>query len=1681
MPKSPAMSTLSLLRNSYKRFLLLLLVLAPNLVLGQRLMEDFKPVIKGLPIVRNMAVDGNGKVYVAGNLSMVGNQQTGSLVRLNPDGTLDETFIYGGKHFGGSYISDIVVSNDSIVLVVETDGLVVLKKDGSLDSGFLLDASIQKVYGATFLGAKYLVTAQMAGFNGPHSLLLLNRDGSVDETFAPIILTISSYWARFDFQSDGRILVIGGITEFNGEEAGKVIRLNTDLSLDHTFNTAHLSQPYHTIRDITLQSDDKILLTGNFTSYDDFETPGGVVRLNSDGTVDTDFIVGPVGNIINRGAYYASILSDGKIVVAGLNYSDYLKYLIVKLNDDGSINSQLTPNLIRYNDLDDLRMLVNADDEIIVAGDFVYYDSETFAGFAAFDVNGNTLPVNPKIGRTPFIKKAAIQGNGKVLLTGDFYEINGEEANQIARLNSDGSLDDTFDPDITLWNPQKSKVSSVAVQSDGKIIVGGYFVEVGLVDYYNNLIRLDENGALDLTFRPKVSPTFVDQGVTEIVIESNGDIVIGGSFGYVGSNEVRHFAKIDATGAVVSDFNADNIVPVYSWVNSIIRTEGGGYMVAGTGYNPNVGFIYTFDETGTYTGSLGDVMDLTYKDIQEVIILDNKLVFGGSSTGGGFINRGIPIHISNLDGTEFDDVSLNATDEVWSASFSSLIGVGGGELIVGGNFEKINGQSQSNLAKVKLNGFVDPNFDFEVKGSISFIAREDEETLLLFGQFSSINDIEYSGGVRLKFLNDIAQINAYSSTLSTEEDVSLEINLSDFVISDEDDNFPEDFTLVILEGENYSISGNAVTPDLNFNGMLTVAVKVSDGKDESEPYNLSIEVTPVNDIPVISGLASALSLDENTSLTLSLEDFIVTDPDNTFPDDFTLILEQGENYTLDGFTVVPVDGFNGTLLVKAKVSDGESTSDVFNAEVTVVSTNVAPVIDGTTSSLSTPEETGLTISLSSLSVTDPDDTFPNDFALSIEAGDHYTVAGLTIIPATDFNGVLTVPVKVNDGEADSPAYELSVSVAPINDVPVVSGYSGMLTSPEETALTIDLTSLTVADPDNSFPDDFTLSIEAGDNYTVAGTTITPATDFNGTLTVPVKVNDSEADSPSFELSVEVTPVNDVPVVSGYSGMLASPEETALTIDLTSLIVADPDNSFPDDFTLSIEAGDNYTVAGTTIIPATDFSGTLTVPVKVNDGEADSPGYELSVAVTPINDVPVVSGYSGMLTSPEETALTIDLASLTVADPDNSFPDDFTLSIEAGDNYTVAGTTITPATDFNGTLTVPIKVNDGEADSPGYELSVAVAPINDVPIVSGYSGTLITPEETALTIIMTSLTVIDPDNSFPDDFTLEILTGDNYTVVGSTIIPATNFNGTLTVPVKMNDGQADSPLYELSVQVTPVNDAPVITGYGGLLITPEDTPLTIELASFTVVDPDNSFPADFALSILAGENYVVAGNQVIPLENFYGSLTVPVLVSDGAAESPTFLLAIEVTAVNDIPVVVLYSGPLTTKEDTPLTLDINGFEVTDPDNTFPDDFQLVVSDGDNYSVDGATITPGLGFFGELSVGISVSDRSAVSEPLLLSVEVTPVASVSSIPDSSHIQIFPNPASERLSVHIKSASNGEVTLKLMDLRGKTILKSKHRKESLSFNKMLDVTGLNKGIYLLMIEFPGNGRFTQRVIVE
>ena len=619
----------------------------------------------------------------------------------------------------------------------------------------------------------------------------------------------------------------------------------------------------------------------------------------------------------------------------------------------------------------------------------------------------------------------------------------------------------------------------------------------------------------------------------------------------------------------------------------------------------------------------------------------------------------------------------------------------------------------------------------------------------------SVNDGEAESnqfGLKIEVLkpaNQAPQITG-QSPLSIKQGESIAIAFDHLKVTDPDDTYPNGFTLKLYGGQNYTFSGTTVTPSADFSGMLTVPVSVNDGGAESNKYNLKIEVIEKpNQSPKITG-QTPLTMKQGESITVAFEHLKVTDPDNTYPNGFTLKLYEGANYSLKQSTVTPNADFFGSLTVGISVNDGKSESNKFNLKIDVAKLeNKAPIIVGQ-ATVSTNEDEPFTVLLTHLKVTDEDSNYPQEFTLFVDAGTNYSVDANTVIPTKDFFGILSIPMRVTDGKTESAPYLFQLNVLPVNDPPIITGQAA-LSMDMNTTLELQLSDLTIRDPDTKNSSDFKILISKGDNYTFAAETIIPAPAFSGVLHVIVALNDGTDTGPEFKLKVNVVAPepNKPPVITGQKPISLTPNGS-LQIFLSHLIVTDADDEYPYGFTLKLFNGEGYTLSGSRVTLNPDISdGVVTVPVVVNDGEDDSAPFDLKIQVVPITQKPRIVGHRELSVA-EDSTIVLTLADLVVADADNlNYPQNFIL-IVLPDNkgrYTRQGNEITPALNLNGFIDVGVIVSDGTNASDEFHVIILVKPVNDAPEIAMLDTASLEyrPGEEAI-ILSEKLYITDIDNN-----------------------------------------------------------------------------------------------------------------------------------------------------------------------------------------------------------------------------------------------------------------------------------------------------------------------------------------------
>jgi len=340
--------------------------------------------------------------------------------------------------------------------------------------------------------------------------------GTIDPSFNVGIGTNGSNIYAIAIQSDGKIIIGGDFNSFNGVYRSRIARLNSNGSLDSTFNNMGTGANSD-VRAIAIQSDGKIIIGGDFFSYNG-TTKHNVARLNTDGSIDSTFNVA-LGVI--QEVRTISIQSDGKIIIGGMaaSYNH-----IARLNTDGSkdntfnIGSGFNLNVNCYV----ASTLIQNDGKIVVSGNFYSYNGVTTNSLARLNPNGS-LDTSFNVGSllVLYALSLSLQSDGKIVMGGTFYtQYSGVYKHRIARVNTDGSLDTTFN--IGTGTGADDTVNTTAIQSDGKIIIGGQF------DRFNGtnrsrLARLNTDGSLDLSFR-----FYVTHEAFAIAIQNDGKILVGG-------------------------------------------------------------------------------------------------------------------------------------------------------------------------------------------------------------------------------------------------------------------------------------------------------------------------------------------------------------------------------------------------------------------------------------------------------------------------------------------------------------------------------------------------------------------------------------------------------------------------------------------------------------------------------------------------------------------------------------------------------------------------------------------------------------------------------------------------------------------------------------------------------------------------------------------------------------------------------------------------------------------------------------------------------------------------------------------------------------------------------------------------------------------------------------------------
>jgi uncharacterized delta-60 repeat protein len=415
-------------------------------------------------------------------------------------------------------------------------------------------------------GYYYAIVSNQFGSATSAVALLTVNVATLDSASAP---TANGAVYTVALQPDAKVLVGGAFTRLGSQVCSNLARLNPDGTLDATFNP---SPPYE-VRALAIQPDGRIIAGGDLTRLTvPLRTP--LSRFNANGTLDTSFTAGSSasGGVVNALAIQpdGKILVGGTFTTLG----GVLRTNLARLSTNGVVDSTFNPaprgnSGSRWGYMGAVQCLaLQADGKILLGGTFTSVAGQTRDSFVRLNADGSIDPgFNP--GANSSVLSLVIQADGKILVGGNFTRMAGQSCTNLARLNLDGSLDASFTPGSVTgaagrFQVQSPSVTSFGLQTDGTILIGGIFTSIG-GQMRTNLAALDSDGTLSGTFNPAPGGSIVSS-LNTVALQTDGKVVVGGSFNSISGQWHTNLARLNSTAPAAQGLIYDGAT--ITWLRS---------------------------------------------------------------------------------------------------------------------------------------------------------------------------------------------------------------------------------------------------------------------------------------------------------------------------------------------------------------------------------------------------------------------------------------------------------------------------------------------------------------------------------------------------------------------------------------------------------------------------------------------------------------------------------------------------------------------------------------------------------------------------------------------------------------------------------------------------------------------------------------------------------------------------------------------------------------------------------------------------------------------------------------------------------------------------------------------------------------------------------------------------------
>jgi uncharacterized delta-60 repeat protein len=657
-----------------------------------------------------------------------------------------------------------------------------------------------------YIGVQNQSIAPVAGTKYFHNVGILNSDLTEDTSFN--IGSNGGFYSTFSEgrgfnpvtvtdglqQSDGKIVLIGTFTVFERVTVGQIVRLNLDGTRDTSFNSGQVGFGTGSfVSTLKIQNDGKILIAGSFVSYNGSVPNSRIIRLNTDGSIDTTFTFGTGPN---NTVFCIELQSDGKILIGGsfTSYNGVTMNRMARLNTDGTLDTSFNIGTGFDNTLQDIKISSLG---IYVCG-----------SFTSFNGTSGTIQAN------------------------------------LLRLNANGSRDTGFNKSFNTG----TNTFSICLLPDNSVIVGGTFSQITSNRQLIGLARYTSTGAQFLNFQT-VGNHIAGSGSSGprrvIYIASDNSLLICGSFQKFGYKfPSRYFAKVNIDGSdPVNPSSFGFINFSYSGgssdiINSIIQLTGGKILLMGnflisstSNFNSNPNDVYSIvkiHEDGSFT-----TLNLRSRQIGASSIygfylddLNNIYMYGDIAyTVSGSLSYRRILKFNNQGNLLYDDpINLNSVTENNIAYVSSMTRLSDGNFLLVGQFRAAFGNYVNGIVKISPSGVFlsSPTPSSNSFGTSSVIKEISDGKVYIGGTFNST----FAGG---GFGNCIVRLNPNMTG-----DTSFSVNFTNFSLSSRasvvDMAIQPDGKIVIIGGfDRFNTISRRYIARINTNGTLDTTFVVGTG------------------------------------------------------------------------------------------------------------------------------------------------------------------------------------------------------------------------------------------------------------------------------------------------------------------------------------------------------------------------------------------------------------------------------------------------------------------------------------------------------------------------------------------------------------------------------------------------------------------------------------------------------------------------------------------------------------------------------------------------------------------------------------------------------------------------------------------------------------------------------------